>query len=178
MSATLRSRLLIRGCCNKGDDYECKAEDEAKDAAHNIDHDQCNIGKPEDDRVARAAWTWSYVAQLPQIIVIPKHPVTAKNDPDEEEKGETSFEAVPGRVDVVSLFIAVVLEEAFDDVDGRLYQTDRAEHNQPYWDDGLSLATIDVHTPCMISIYIHGRVNRQSNHSSYQGPVLNIQNFT
>ena len=71
--------------------------------------------------MARAAWIWSYVAQLPQIV-IPKHPVAAKNDPDEEEEGETSFEAVPGRVDVVSLFIPIVLvlEEAFDDVDGRL----------------------------------------------------------
>ena len=71
--------------------------------------------------MAIAVWILSYVAQSPQVVVS-KHPVAAENDPDEEKKGEQSFEAVPGRVDVVSLFFSpvVVLEEAFDDVDGCL----------------------------------------------------------
>ena len=166
MSAPWRTSLLILSCCSKGDDHECKAEDEAKDAARNIDHDQCDIGKQVGDRVAIAAWILSYIAQSPPVVVS-KHPVAAENDPDEEKKGEQSFGAVPGCVDVVSLFfspvvvvvVVVVLEEAFDDVDGCLEHTDTAKHNQPYWDDGLSSTLIDVHTPCMVCIWIQGRMN-------------------
>ena len=78
---------LCSTCCSKGDDNKHTAAEAAEDAAHNVDHDQRDVGKQIGDRVAIAGCT---AADSPPTI-IPKHPVAAEDDPDEEEKGDESF---------------------------------------------------------------------------------------
>ena len=82
---------LCSTCCSKGDDNKRTAAEAAEDAAHSVDHDQGDVGKQIGDRVAIACVRSTPASFFAPPTIIPKHPIAAEDDPDEEEKGDESF---------------------------------------------------------------------------------------
>ena len=74
-----------------GDDNKHTAAQETEDAAHSIDHNQRDKGKQVGNWVAIACAKSTPASFFAPPTMIPKHPVAAKDDPDDKEKGDESF---------------------------------------------------------------------------------------
>ena len=77
----LISYFILPSSCSQSDDKERAAAAQAEDAAHDVDHNQYDVGEQVGDWVAAAVWYTTRT--LPPHIVVPKHPVAAEDDPHE-----------------------------------------------------------------------------------------------
>ena len=162
MSSSKFNYSLGCSCC-QSNDKERAAAAQAEDAAHDVDHDQYDVGEQVGNWVAEVVATCCRGTAIPPLIIESKHPVAAENDPDKQENGDETFKAASGPVCIVCLiaffFIPAgfLLEETLHNVDGGLQQTHTAKHDQPDWDDASSSAITKKHRPCTI----HTHAERQ-----------------
>jgi len=82
MSSSKFNYILGCSCC-QSNDKERAAAAQAEDAAHDVDHDQYDVGEQVGNWVA--APIWCTITLIPPHIIVSKYPVAAENYPDKEK---------------------------------------------------------------------------------------------
>lgn len=122
----VRSLSPLHACKrNDTEDAAAAAADQKTDDVH---HNKSDESKQIHKRIA------TVTAAIIPTIVVPKHPDTANDDPNEQEDWEEGLEAAATSVGIVwpTLLLAFSLllaENTLDDVDDGLHKAHNSKHN-------------------------------------------------